>query len=254
MSKAKLLPYEDDLFKGVAASGVTDPKADLMPGEELKFVANKIPMSIYSQVLAFFDFCQKTHDSEGFLLLLYRDGQWSLGCPKQKISPAAVEAHPEETDEDFHGAVGDLHSHPGMGAFHSSIDDADELHHRHGIFMVVSSDSKMGFSPFTSSIDIVGYARGRKFQFDPRDIFDLTQPFGPFTFPEAWKSRVEKQTWKFSESMEDSDIGFEPKKDAFLARHFRKGRGFGLSGGRGSGTPLGRHGRREGELFGPESD
>jgi hypothetical protein len=194
--KFTLAPYEDDIFKGVVAMGLDENDRDLREGEYLDFQATKIPLSIYSQMLGFFNYCEKSLDSEGFLLLLYRDGEWSLGCPRQVVSAASVQAHPEENAELFHGAVGDVHSHPGMGAFHSSVDDADEKKHRHGIFMVVSSERDEGFSIFTSNVNILGYARGRQFSIKGNQAFDMASSPGDLSFPEEWKAMVKKDEFK----------------------------------------------------------
>lgn len=196
--KFKLLPYEDMIFKGMVAKGDAPEKVE---GEFLEFSANKIPMKLFGQIMTFFDHCEKKLDSEGFLLLLYRDGEWSLGCPDQKVSGGSVDAHPENHPEEFHGAVGDIHSHPGMSAFHSGIDDADERKHKHGVYMVMSSSKERGFTPFSIELDVKGYARGRAFQFDPMKVFDVDSPLSAalgVQIPELWKERVKKEVFRYS--------------------------------------------------------
>lgn len=187
--KVKLVSYEDDIFTGMVGEGLTDEEP--VKGEFLK-IKVKMPMSIWAQQLRFFDYCQReSQGMEGFLVIMLRKAIWSNGCPKQWNTPVSVDAHPELDPEEFHDVVGDIHSHPGMSSFHSSIDDADEKKHKHGMFLVAGSDPDHGFSLMTSQITIYAYARGRKFDLDPREVFDFSTAPGDGAFPDSWKKRAQ---------------------------------------------------------------
>lgn len=200
----KIVPYKDSIFEGMVFPG-RGVHGRPRKGEYLNFIGPRIPLSIYCQMLGFFNWCQKKLDSEGFLLLMLRKGKWSLGCPRQEVSGGSVDAHPEDSPEEFHGSVGDAHSHPGMGAFHSHIDDHDELNHKHGIYMVVSSDRDTGFSIFTSNVNVRGYAKGSAFDIDPLTVFELKGSVKNVEFPEEWKSRVKKEVYKAKRYKTSSD-------------------------------------------------
>ncbi len=182
----KFEDYEDDLFKAklsIYANTTFIDKAWL--------VCNPIPVPIYQQAMAFFDYCHKTLKAEGMLLLRYNDGEWSLAACRQYVGMGHVDAHPEINAEQLTNVVGDIHSHPGMGAFHSGTDEADERKIKHGLFMVASSFESMKFSPFSSVINVLGYIRGKSFEIDPVDIFDMNGKLDPnVTFPEEWKALV----------------------------------------------------------------
>lgn len=183
---SKKVHYEDDIFIGAIYNKTSESP---LPGEYIK-LKKKLPMYIYDQICTVFNYCQFNLDSEGMVLIMYKDG-YEIGVPQQWVGKSHVDAHPElDAGTLFHGVIGDAHSHPRMGAFHSSIDLADERKHRHGLYMVFSSTDQ-GFSTFTSTISAVAYARGRKFILNPNEVFDKRTPHGDGVIPDKdWKERI----------------------------------------------------------------
>ena len=219
--KFKLVDYEDDLFAGrvaVATDGVLPD--ELLEGEFLKLKI-KMPLQIYSTKMAFYNYCQfDMGDIEGFLLIMLRNGEYRLGCPDQTNSGVGVDAHPEKNPGEFPDVIGDSHCHQGMRwSGHSGVDDADEAKHRHGIFMVLSSD-ETGFSIFSTSITIYGYAKGRKFYLKPEDVFDMSSRRGEMTFPDEWKKRIRART-NWMETLDKEDRKFVEEKE-----YKKRSRGF----------------------------
>jgi len=191
----KLKPYEDDIFVGMIAEGLTDEA--LVEGEYLRLKV-KIPAAVAKQWHSVFNFAWREREgSEATLLLQFRKNAWANLCPHQWNTPVSVDSHPEKNPAEFPDVNGDIHSHPEMTSFHSSIDDHDEKKHRHGLFIVVGGDPDHGFSFLTSPTSVYAYARGRRFDLDPREIIDMDSPLGDGTFPEEWRKRIkyDKRTY-----------------------------------------------------------
>jgi hypothetical protein len=184
-----LKPYEDDIFTGMIPVVKTDNPVE---GEWIK-IKNKIPKSALAQIYSVFNHCQtKLNRSEGFVVLMNNDSPaWAVGVPKQWNGGAHVDAHPEsDAGTIFKNVVGDAHSHPMMSAYHSGVDEADEAKHRHGIYIVFSS-TEQGFSLMTSMVDVIGIVRGRKYQLNPNDVFDLESKLeAPPLVPANWVENI----------------------------------------------------------------
>lgn len=189
VAKPVLTPYEDDIFKGMICKSVKD---DIVEGEYIK-LKNRIPRAALEQIYTVFNHCQHQLDrSEGFVVLMNDDGPiWRVGVPKQWNGGAHVDAHPElDAGTVYRSVVGDAHSHPMMGAFHSGTDERDEAKHGHGLYIVFSS-SHQGFSLLTSITNTIGIVRGKKFELDPNTVFDVESKVeAPPLIPANWKENI----------------------------------------------------------------
>jgi len=175
--------YKDDLFEAVIKVD-GDPSKEEM-SESLAPVFKRMPIRLFKQALAFVEHAHKTQQSEGMVAFRYKEGIWSLVIPPQWNTGGNVHYHFEPVEE-FGSVVGDMHSHPKMGSFHSGTDHHDEGK-MFGIYLVVSDFRIMNCNP-----DIVGHVRGKRFKIDPELFFDENDAGGDYAFPEEWKTRLHK--------------------------------------------------------------
>lgn len=175
--------YKDDLFEAyIRVTG--DPSKEEL-NEHCAPTFKRMPLRLFKQALAFCEFAFKSQQSEGMIMFRYRNDVWELLCPPQWNGGASVHYHAEPAEE-FVGVVGDLHSHPKMGSFHSSTDHHDEGK-MFGVYMVINDFRIMNCNP-----DIVAHIRGTRFKMEPHLFFDESDAGGDYTFPEEWKGRLHK--------------------------------------------------------------
>jgi hypothetical protein len=96
-----------------------------------KLFVQKLPYEILKKVEAFFREVYAEFHSEAIVLLYVNGGsfKWHLEIPKQKVRGLHVSYEPlSVTPPDGYELFGTIHSHAGVGAFHSGTDDNDEYH------------------------------------------------------------------------------------------------------------------------------
>lgn len=114
-------------------------KVDGVPGlleadEDITPTFAKVPGSIIARAHAFFAKVFAKHGAESYVTLMYsrKTGEYSLWCPKQRVSRGGVRyerndqppfAERKELDLQM---VGTIHSHCDFSAFHSGTDVGDE--------------------------------------------------------------------------------------------------------------------------------
>lgn len=92
-----------------------------------KMHISKIPAKYTKQIINFFKGVYKEYSSEAIVLLFYNKEQrkHKIVCPIQEVSPAAADYNKAIVIEGY-DMIGTIHSHAGMSAFHSGVDDNDE--------------------------------------------------------------------------------------------------------------------------------
>lgn len=88
---------------------------------------NKIPAMSAAKVISFFREVYQTYYGEAIVLLFYNEqtGRYRIVPPKQKVTSGSLDYDRLITIEGY-TMIGTIHSHAGMSAFHSGIDDDDE--------------------------------------------------------------------------------------------------------------------------------
>lgn len=188
------LPEETDFAYTTARTGhylkrrtslyeacVAVPEIDTLPEETESFrlTAPKIPRQLFTEALAFFQEVAREKHSEAMLLLTFVDGMWGLVPPEQDASMAHISYEIPEGVR----PVGSIHSHPGMGAFHSATDEADEAEFD-GIHIVVSDRGWLH-----PEIAVTAIVAGQRIRLVPSDVIDGYN-WGA-SFPTQWLDAID---------------------------------------------------------------
>lgn len=144
-----------------------------------------IPMSLLSQIIAFFRSFMKEHQEYEALALIYWDKlekRFFAYVPKQIVHKEDIEADLHETaydDETRYLHYADIHSHNSMEAFFSPRDDRDER--GTGLYLVLGQ-----LDHFLPEIKARICCGGSFVDIDPADVIeDLETPF-----PVEWSANV----------------------------------------------------------------
>lgn len=151
-------------------------------GEQFILRYGKIPGQNLQDAVDFFREVCNENENEVYLQIFWdpkKNLYWNH-VPYQRVSKASVKYDRNEETERDHVLVCELHSHNTMGAYFSSIDDADEKSDR--IFGVVGELQKNKPAMIFSYV-----CSGKRVQVKAEDIFDSL--VSASRFPE-WKSRV----------------------------------------------------------------
>ncbi len=133
---------EDDIYYVIGKEGVylkktigvMDSLAPVKQISTLQSVAasarmriNKIPGPKFAKVVEFFRAVYQEHYAEAIVLLFYDEekGTHTIIPPQQKVSGGSCDYNRGITIEGL-TMIGTIHSHGGMSAFHSGVDDKDE--------------------------------------------------------------------------------------------------------------------------------
>lgn len=148
----------------------------------------KIPINLLGTTVSFFRRIYKNHSSEVFLQFYYdkEKDDYILHCPKQEVSGASVR-YENDPEYDSKILVLEIHSHGSMGAFFSSIDDADEKSDRfYGVIGNITN-----FFPDVLFRLVVG---GREYNVDVEDLFDMDDElYHSESFPSDWVNKIKKR-------------------------------------------------------------
>lgn len=152
-----------------------------------------IPSEIVFQILAFFREVYKEHKSEAYASLWMNPEtlEWKVGIPEQQVSAGGVSYEAQPQIEDGFVYMGDIHSHAGMGASHSGVDDADEFKdvQRNGIHITIGNLDRPFMEQSWSCRIIIGPVRREKIPLTEVVAFGAEQ-----TFPAEWMQAVNKKT------------------------------------------------------------
>ena len=133
---------DDDIFYIVAKEGVFLRKKlgvmdSVAPVKNISILQSvqtaarmnikKIPAKDAQQIINFFKAVYKEHYAEAIVLLFYNleEKKYKVVCPVQEVSGGAADYSKAITIEGY-DMIGTIHSHAGMSAFHSGVDDDDE--------------------------------------------------------------------------------------------------------------------------------
>jgi len=92
-----------------------------------KMHIKKIPAKTAQQIINFFKAVYLEHHAEAIVLLFYNQDtkKYKVVCPFQEVSAGAADYNKGVVIEGY-DMIGTIHSHAGMSAFHSGVDDDDE--------------------------------------------------------------------------------------------------------------------------------
>jgi PRTRC genetic system protein A len=165
--------------------------SDIEEGWELEVPL--IPADFLVKIVTFFKKINTLYDSEVFLQIFYdfKDCEYIIHCPKQRISGASVRYDNDDTMQDINKVlVLEIHSHNTMGAFFSSTDDADEKGDR--FFGVVGRIDK-----FFPEIKLRLSAGGVKSDVEVDELFDIENDvYHTDNYPAEWLKNIKKETFK----------------------------------------------------------
>ena len=135
-----------------------------------KMNIKKIPGGQFANVISFFKEVYQQFHGESIVLLFYNEEKrvYKIVPPHQKVTAAACDYNKGITIEGFQ-MIGTIHSHAAMSAFHSGVDDKDELHFD-GLHITVGNVNEQDVS-ITASI----VANGSRFVVQPDDYIDRLQ-------------------------------------------------------------------------------
>jgi hypothetical protein len=96
-------------------------------GSMAKMHIPPIPGPTFAKAVSFFREVYKEHFGESIVLIFFNEksGRYKLFPPHQKVTSASLDYNRGITIEGW-TMVGTIHSHGGMSAFHSGVDDDDE--------------------------------------------------------------------------------------------------------------------------------
>lgn len=114
----------NDLFKSLSKCNVPN-SPEIKPYIDASKLP-KIPRVYMDQAISFFRKIYELHKSEAALILYWNKTTFKWSCPKQTVSGASVR-YEEEHPGDGWIPILHMHSHAGMSAFHSGVDDKDEV-------------------------------------------------------------------------------------------------------------------------------
>lgn len=125
-----------------------------------------LPAALLAEAVAFFREVFEKHRAEAVVLLYYhlRDKRYELKIPKQKVAEGRCEYEIGPTPPGYL-RVGTIHSHASAEAFHSELDDLDEMQDD-GLHITVGNlDGVMSLS-CSFVVD------GRRFPLKPDEVFE----------------------------------------------------------------------------------
>lgn len=149
--------------------------------------AEKIPQELLQQAVAFFQAVYDRLGTESIVLLWYAPGapegqKWLIMAPEQEVTTAYCKYTDPGVAPTGWYCAGAIHSHGGMGAFHSGTDDADE-DHRDGIHITVGRVNSLVEFSVSAVVD------GSRFKLE---LGDVVVGIAPTAFPAEWLDRVSK--------------------------------------------------------------
>lgn len=162
---------------------------DLAVVKGLRWTGAVIPKQLTGQILSLI---KQFPNMEVMLSLYYNkdEKQWHVQVPVQKGSGAFVryEERPEDIIPAGYFFMGTVHSHPGMGAFWSGTDRADQLK-KPGIHVVVGTAGSTGvLRTYLCELFLSGSAS------PAQEVFELPEDLNaPGTAPETWVQQVTEQ-------------------------------------------------------------
>lgn len=155
----------------------------------IDFTAKKIPYELIEKVVAFFKAVYQKYQSEAVGYLYYEPttGNWDYIVPKQSASAAHASYEGAEKRVGWQCA-GTIHSHAAMSAFHSGVDDADEINFD-GVHITIGRVADLN-PEFSCSLMIQG--KREKFE-----IWDLVSGFPRTVAPTEWVNSVKLPAQRF---------------------------------------------------------
>ncbi len=159
--------------------------------QKILFTANKLPLELIRQVAAFFSWVYAQHRSEaaGYLFYCASSGQWCYEVPAQTVAHAAVSYDKAPKKGEGWVLAGTIHSHADFSAFHSGVDDRDEVFFD-GVHITIGNVNTVP----TYSCSVV--VQGCREVLEPAVLIDGFAPADQV--PEAWKGAIKMKAPQIS--------------------------------------------------------
>ncbi len=139
----------------------------------LKLLLPRFPVEIVKDILRFFAWIFKEHKTEVGALIWYNENTktYRVSIPYQSVSPGSINyVNPWQEKLPGESLVASFHSHCAMEAFHSGVDEGDEMSFN-GIHVTFGRFSYYGQAT-DLAISIEAAMNGTRFKLDPVDWLD----------------------------------------------------------------------------------
>lgn len=168
--------------------------------ESYQFNGPKIPATLFSKILAFFEGVRVKHGTEAAALLLFEGGCWSAVVPEQRTSGCSVKYRVPPGVR----PAGSIHSHPGFSARFSRTDEEDEAVFD-GLHIVVADT---GF--VRPGVSVAAVVSGRRIELDVEDIVEGFDDQSDF--PAEWLALVKPEVGQKPLFEEDPDVAVDAER------------------------------------------
>lgn len=150
-----------------------DGLSHLQPVESMaQMHIEKMPGYMFARVIDFFRKVYEEHRSEAVVLLFYdmENDEYEMVVPVQKVNASYISEYQRGISVEGMDMIGTIHSHAGMSAFHSGVDDKDEKKFD-GLHITIGN---LNDEDVSISASIV--SNGSRFIVDPEEyINDITK-------------------------------------------------------------------------------
>ena len=177
-------PPQDDIFYIIGKNGIFLRKKlgkidAIIPVDQISVLGDvqpmaqydlpPIPRELFAKVVAFFKEIYKEHHSEAIVLVHYNEetDHFKLQCPHQSVSHGGLDYIRTITYPGY-TKVCTIHSHAGMSAFHSGIDDKDE-EDTDGLHITVGH---LGWDEWEFDLSVSVVFNGKRFMADAHTYID----------------------------------------------------------------------------------
>ena len=172
---------QDAIFYEIAANGIFLHKnmvfwESVVPVDRISilkeskpsfgYLLPKIPSEIVQEIARFFAWIYQKQFTEVVALIFFnqKEKYYRVVIPQQEVGPASIRYDmPERSPDEY--LVGTFHSHCAMDAFHSGVDEHDEMYLDgiHATFGKFSCDKTAD----TIAISLEAAVNGKRFKMDP---------------------------------------------------------------------------------------
>lgn len=154
----------------------------------------KFPAPIVKDILRFFAWIFKERKTEVGALIWYNENTraYRVSIPRQLVSPASITyTNPWQEKLPGESLVASFHSHCAMEAFHSSVDEGDEMSFN-GIHVTFGRFPYYGKAT-EFAISIEAAMNGTRFKLDPIDWLDGVEKVGDVTEDAPYEKEGERE-------------------------------------------------------------
>lgn len=171
---------------------------------KLANIKSKVPVYLIRLALKFFRAVYAEHKSEAIVLITFHNNKWGLYCPQQEVSMASL-SYEIDSELGNRTAVGSIHSHGSFAAFHSNVDQEDEVTFD-GLHITLGNvDDK------EPSVSCSIISNGVRTILSLPDI--VTEIEKNIKVPPYWLSKVKKKKWASYNYKQDNKSWWEKQEE-----------------------------------------